>query len=298
VAEFTRGECAYRAVRPAEYCERYFGAPPEWLDRHRLSRAHAREVVRSAWRALRGEGWRSGARGARFATAMLREALTALPVAAAGPRLTVLAAGFRLGLARFRLSCLARGDEARYRAYRRLWDAMVSYVRIEYLARQAPRPPAPRDAGLHLEIGDLPDDRLVGFHGRETWQGRTFRWMGAVGTMWLGMRAACGEVSLDTGGLLGPGWSGPVAVFWNGRRVSHGGPRREDGRVSFALRREWFEPGGEQSLTLACAPIRRPSREERRRLALPIFSLTFAPAPGETDARPPTASGVAVADPC
>ena len=275
VANFTTGECAYRADHPAEYCERYFGSPPEWLGRRRLRRDVARTTVRLAWQALWREGWGHGTLGVRFMMAMLREVLASLPVALLGVGAAVLRARLELLAARLRLAWLTVGEEAKYRAYLRLWEAMVRLVRLEYLAGHEVPEADGAGASVRFAGGELPDDRLVGFYGPETWQGRSFRWMGAAGTMGLDVPAADYEVGLDTGGLLGRIAARPVAVFWNGHRVPRAARRCEDGRLSFPVAKEWFVSGPRQALTLACVPLDRPVPPERRRLGLPVFELTF-----------------------
>jgi hypothetical protein len=275
VADFTRGECAYRADHPPEYCERYFGSPPEWLGRRRLRREVARNTVRSAWRGLWREGWGHGTRGIRFAIAMLREVLVSLPVALLGPRVPVLRARLGLLAARLRLACLGVGEEAKYRAYLRVWQTMVHLVRIQYLATHDEPEAAGAATSVRFAGGELPDSRLVGFYHAETWQGRPFRWMSAAGTIQLEVPAADYEVCLDTGGVVGPMAARPLAVFWNGHRVPRTARRCHDGRLSFPVAKEWFVSGARQTLTLACVPVYRPTRPERRRLGLPVFELTF-----------------------
>jgi hypothetical protein len=192
-----------------------------------------------------------------------------------GPRAHVLRARLGLRAARLRLSWLSVGEEAKYRAYRYLWQAMVSLVRLEYLAGHEGPDAADGAGGVHFDAGELPDDRLVGFHVRETWQGRSFRWMSAAGTMRLDVPAADYDVCLDTGGVLGRIAERPVAIFWNGHRVPRATRQCHDGRLSFPVPTEWFVPGRRQTLTLTCAPVSRPAPPERRRLGLPIFGVTF-----------------------
>jgi len=62
IRNFTRGECAYRARYPADYCERYFGYSEEWAQRESFRPSLARSACRASWRSLRSEtlgggGW-------------------------------------------------------------------------------------------------------------------------------------------------------------------------------------------------------------------------------------------------
>jgi predicted dehydrogenase len=277
VASFTRGECAYRAARPAEYCERYFGSPPEWLDRSKLRRDVGREVVSAVWRSSWRDGWGHGALGVRFILAMAREMVAALPSALFGARAHVLGARLGLLVARLRLGWLSVGEEATYRAYRRLWDAMVRFTRLEYLAGHEGRTPTDEIQAVQFNVAELPDDRLTGFHARETWQGRSFRWMGAAGMMRLDVPSGSYGVCLDTGGVVGPVSKRPVGIFWNGHKVSRAGLRCDDGHLSFSVPAEWVVSGRQQTLTLTCAPVSLRNSQESRRLGLPIFGVTLVP---------------------
>jgi predicted dehydrogenase/glycosyltransferase involved in cell wall biosynthesis len=274
VASFTHGECAYRAERPAAYCDRYFGSPPEWRDRLRLRPEVAREVARAAWRGLWRDGWRHGAGGVAFALTMAREVASWLPSALLGARPHLLRARLRLLRARVRL-LLGRGDEARYRAYLRLWDAMVTLARVTYLASRPPAP-APGDGppGGDVDLAEVVEDALVGFHDPETWNGRSFRWMRPLGVVRLHLAPGEYEVVLDTGGVAGD-VPRPLAVSWNGHRVP---ALRTDGtRARFRISAGWFVSGPVQTLAIASAAL-RPLPPERRRLALPLARLTLRPA--------------------
>jgi hypothetical protein len=154
---------------------------------------------------------------------------------------------------------------------------MVALVRLEYLAGHDAPEAAVAAPGVRFDGGAMPDDRLVGFHARETWQGRAFRWMATAGTMGLDVPAADYEVCLDTGGVLGEIARRPVAVFWNGRRVPRAARRCHDGRLSFPVAKESFVSGARQTLALACAPLSGLPPAERRRLGLPIFEVAFTP---------------------
>jgi predicted dehydrogenase len=270
VVSFTHGECAYRAERPGERCDRYFGAPPEWLDRQRHRRDVAWEAVRSAGRSLGRGWWRAGRPGLRFAAAMARALLGHLPAAAFGPRPRVLQARLALRLVRLRLALARHGSEAEYRVYRRLWDAMVTFARVDYLARHDRGGRAAGAPGLEVDVATLSDDRLAGFHGRETFRGRDFRWTGAVATLWLDVPPGRYEVALDTGGLLAP--DRLVGVLWNGHAVPAPGLERRDGRLVFRVPAEWCA-AADQVLTLTCAPLPRSSPSERRRLGVPLVAV-------------------------
>jgi predicted dehydrogenase len=283
VVSFTHGECAYRAEQPGERCDRYFGAPPEWLDRRRHRRDVAREAARSAGRSLGRDWWRAGRPGLRFAAAMARALLGQLPAAAFGPRPRVLRARLALRLARLRLAVVRRRSEAEYRAYRTYWDAMVTFARVDHLARHDRGGRAAGAPGLDIDVATLADDRLAGFHGRETFRGRGFRWTDAVATLWLDAPPGRYEVALDTGGLLAP--DRLVGVFWNGHAVPAAALGRRDGRVVFRVPVEWGAPG-DQVLTLTCAPLAPSSPSERRRLGVPLFAVTLGTPTGGGPALP------------
>ena len=56
VRDFARGECAYRATSPVDYCERYFGHSEEWAQRESfrlsLGRSASWAILRSLWGGL------------------------------------------------------------------------------------------------------------------------------------------------------------------------------------------------------------------------------------------------------
>jgi predicted dehydrogenase len=283
VVSFTQGECAYRAERPGPYCDDYFGAAAEWVDRRRHRRDVAREALRSAGRSLGRGWWRAGRPGLRFAAAMARALLGHLPAAAFGPWPRVLRARLALRLARLRLAVARRQGEAEYRAYRALWDAMVTFARVDYLARHDRAGRAAGAPGLEIDVAAHSDDRLAGFHGRETFRGRDFRWTGPVATLWLDVPPGRYEVALDTGGLLAP--DRLVAVFWNRHAVPAAALERRDGRLSFRVPAEWCAPG-EQVLGLTCAPLAGSSPSERRSLGVPLFAVTLGTPTGGGPLRP------------
>ena len=278
VANFTRGECAYRDDHPEEYCERYFGSPPEWLGRRRLRRDVARTTVRSAWQALWREGWGHGALGVRFMIAMLREMLVSLPVALFGAAAAVLRARLELLAARLRLVLAhrRRGGEVPGvpAALARRWSAS-SGSSISPVTR-CPRPPSRRRASAST-AGRCRTTGSSASTARETWEGRSFRWMGAAGTMGLDVPAADYEVVPRHRRRAGAGSRRrPVAVFWNGHRVPRAARRCEDGRLSFPVAKEWFVCGRPASAHAGlCSGSTGRCRRSAAGSDCPIFELTF-----------------------
>jgi predicted dehydrogenase len=275
IRDFTRGECAYRLDYPREYCERYFGAAPEWSDRRRLDARSARAACHAALRNLVGvNAWRH--RG-RLARAMLRILPGLLIIGLTGPRGPVTRARWALRAARARYLLWRSFPARRRRAFRDAWDRLTHLSRLEWLADQGPVT-APETPRAQIPASDIPDERVLGLHPLERWNGsRPFRWTGPLAVLDLPVPEGSREVRIGTEGLRNG--SDPLCLrLWvNGRRLAPDSLRVGEREVAFPLGDAPLRPQGEQRFVLSCIPLEpwRTGSPDRRRLGLPIASLEF-----------------------
>jgi hypothetical protein len=272
IRDFTRGECACRLSASAAYCERYFGHAEEWANRESLRRSTARAVCRASWRSLASGGW-------ALRRAQAGACLRFLPAALLGPGWRLLGArwALRLAVARARLW---RWREARlYRAYVDAYDRMVRVSRLEFIAEQLSTPSLTPPGHDELQLGEVADAWLVGFHPVERWGGLAFRWSGPVALVRLGLARGRYEVRVETRGLRGSPIPLRLAVFFNRSRISPDELRWHGSSICFRLDAAMFAEGAEQHLVLTCNPVRpwEVGVPDRRELGLPIFSITFTP---------------------
>ncbi len=277
IRDFARGECAYRANFPVEYCERYFGHAPEWAQRESfrpsLARSACRAILRSPWGGMLGRGRCS------MLQAQAKALLQYLPLALLGPRWGLLTTAWSLRMATARFWLWRLNDRKLYRAYCDAYERMVRYSRVEFiaehLASSAPVPPASN----HCRLGEMREECLVGFHAVERWGNDPFRWSGPVSILRLGLPRGTYDVQIETRSLR----QGPVplrlGVFFNRHKVPSSSIRWNGGLLSFRIHPPMFAPSPEQRLILTCNPLRpwKFGVPDRRELGLPIFSIKFTP---------------------
>ncbi len=275
VREFTRGECAYRASHPAEYCERYFGRAADWAEREAFRPPLARVLCRASWRRL----WQ-GRQGGGWALAQTQAQALArwLPVALLGPRGPLLQARARLWLAVARSWLWRWHDERLYRAYCDAYALMVRLSRLEFVAEHlaaSAQAPPPLSA---MRLGELDDAWLIGFHPVERWGDEAFRWTGPVALVRLGLPRESYEVRIETRALRQAHVPLCLWIFFNRHSLPPGASQWDDGALVFRIEPSMFAPGPEQHLILTCNPLRPWTMgvPDRRELGLPIFSITFA----------------------
>jgi hypothetical protein len=277
VRDFTRGECAYRAISPAEYCERYFGHAPEWAQREALRPSIARSAFRASWRSP----WQSalGRGGCSMVRAQVKALCQLLPVALLGPRWRLLGAAWSLRTAIARSVVWRFNDRKLYRAYCDSHDRMVRYSRIEFIAEYlAYSIPAPPEA-LHYQLSEMEEKWLVAFHPVERWGEDAFRWSGPVSLVRLRVPVGAYDVQIQTRSVRQAPGSLCLGVFFNRHRVAAPSLQWNDGLLSFRIDSSMFDPSPEQRLIFTCNPVRpwKVGVPDRRELGLPIFSITFRP---------------------
>jgi len=284
VTEYREGEEAYRAQCDVSYFSRYFG---EGSASAALAEPRGSAIVCGA-RALAWALGRLDQPGRRaLALAMVRELMQCGWDLVSGPLHQVsgrLACGW--ARCRFRLS---RDANARFRWFQRLWDATGGLARRRALARR------PRSAGasspgemrLAYAPAEMSAPALAGFHERESWDGRSFRWSAPLAWLRVDLSPGEYEVVIDTGGLRRFAEGTPLLLYLNGHRATMPPGSHSNGSTSFTVRREMFRGPSGQEIVFACSRLSTHG-PERRRLGVPLFGLVFRAAPPADTATSPS----------
>jgi hypothetical protein len=268
-ADHARGELEARAESDAVFFERYFGHDPLWSNRLRHGRAAAglmaRAVAAAAWR-----------RPGRWPT--LAAPLGALVLAALlgiGPR--VMLDRVAIAWAELAVDRIPLPGAWRWRRFLRAHARVVRRERLDWIRRRGPVPP-PGGTGC-WPVEALGPGAIVGVHGLEEWRGRRFRWTEPVVLLRL-LPPGPHELRLETGGLRGAPDTVVVAAVAGGRVL----PRAllasdAEGTLIVRCPGRW-SAAARDGLVLVCGPLvpARAGSSDTRRLGLPVFSVTVAPA--------------------
>ena len=277
VKDFARGECAYRASSPVEYCERYFGHVEEWAQRESLRPSIARSACRPIWRslwsgALGGGGW-------SMLQAQAKALLLFLPTAVLGPRWRLLSYRWLLWMAMARYWVWRFNDRKLYRAYCDAYDRMTRFSRIEFVADHlASSVPEPQES-YDYRLSEVREEWLVGFHAIEQWENEPFRWSGPVSILRLRIPTGSYEVKIETRSLRKAAVPLCLGVFFNRHKVASSSIQFSNGLLSFQIHSSMFEQSPEQRLIFTCNPLRpwKVGVPDRRKLGLPMFLIEFTP---------------------
>lgn len=273
VADWTRGECAYRADGDPRRCERYFGHALEWGNRYGLHRRAEREaafaVVRVLLRALRA-GVLSPRR--REIGRWVVELAARLPAAVAGPRVRLGAAWAATRWSELTTRWPGGSDDARWRRYRRSATRLIRQTRlsvaIDHGLSGAPPAPTPPRWPIHA----IPECQRVGFHGLEHRDGEPFRWSEPVALLRLRLPEGRVRLAIETRGLRGEPRRYVRGLFWNGRAARELGLTGD--RITGVLDVRDEAPGW----LVLVADALRPERHgvpDQRRLGVPVFGIEF-----------------------
>jgi predicted dehydrogenase len=274
IEDFLDGELAYRLDYPPEYCERYFGAPREWVERRVLTKEGARAAWGVAFRALlRPAAWRYGS-----ARPLLDTLRRLSPAALLGPRPALARANLSYALARLRCRLWWFSERRQMRAYRDAWDGLTGRSRLRDLAALPPeRSAAP--ARPPFALADISDERLLGFHATERFNGTTFRWSRSVALAEVPVNPGAYQVEIDTGGLRDPRDVG-LQVFFNGRRIPRSHLNVDPRRIAFPVEPGQFSSDANQRVgfvSVSFQPSREADSPDTRELGLPVSSIDFRP---------------------
>jgi hypothetical protein len=192
----------------------------------------------------------------------------------------------RLGyrMARLRLACAVKGNDARQHAFMQVWQRLGDYAVVEYLhdrwaSRNSERLGRPEPVAGTCRPGELSPAHLVGFHAQERWNGLPFRWTAPLACLAVDLAKGSWAVTLDTQGLRSPGFD-EVRIFWNGVAAAPDPSRSGNGRLTFRVEPPLFVEPGPQLLTLTCSRLKGCGKGERRALGLPLFAVEFRAASG------------------
>jgi GT2 family glycosyltransferase len=279
VNEYRAGEAAFRDLEGSERFAHYFGWSEDLdganaADRRLAFRCAARSLMRGIAQ-LHRPGAAAKAR-AMFGVLMR---LTADVISTGQSGRLRAAIGYACARAQFALP--ARDADQRYRRFCRLWNAMSDLASARVRARN--RGERGTRLGqmperLHYRPGNLESGALIGFHGRETYEGLSFRWTSPVASMRVSLPPADYEVRVDTRHLVGAPPPAFMDAYLNGRLMPRA-PESTSGIQSFQASRAMFHDGALQRLVLTSGRLRNVAPAEQRSLGIPVFSVHFVPRP-------------------
>jgi hypothetical protein len=171
----------------------------------------------------------------------------------------------------------ARNEEVAYDAYKQMWQCFGDLsVAASGDTISESRVLVPLPVGQVCKVGELPGEHLTGFHPKEEWQGRAFRWSGVLSALSFARIAEPPIVALDLLPVASP-TPRELLVYWNDVRLSHvvecstptrlvyrAHPAVQIARRPFGLKVDL--------LTLICEPI-VPRGAEGRALGVPLLSV-------------------------
>ncbi len=282
VYDFARGECAYRDHHAQEYCDRYFGCPPEWQMRSGFDRKGAKDSFRLAWKYFWRKARRGQLRNLQSATALLGTMIRHVPTVLFGPRYQAGLAYAKMMFARSLVRLPTFSEERLYRRFQRLYLAMVHYARIDYLTSQSNPATVSNSAAAKpvsaintYEPGTMCAGDLVGFHVAETWKGKGFRWSEPVAQIRLAEPPGDLEITLQTHAVREIARGAQPELYWNGRRIDKSRKSMGTDCIIVRVDRADCKAYGIQRLGIACHPLKRKevSPNETRNLGLPVFQV-------------------------
>lgn len=276
IRSFACGEISYFATHDAEHCSRYFGHLPEWAERHLYLPEVNRTATRELWRSLQNELLSPGCRFAIvrvLATAWLQRfgaSVTPCCLRLAVSNLAILAA-------RIRFFCWRGHNKRRMRAHLDTRSRTVHHERLKWILQHGSEESTAATFAQEYHLGEMPPAHLIGFHAPEEFSKEKFRWSGPAALMRLDLPPGDYDVTLATRSLRAASWEFPLALFFNGHKVSHKPAAGDPGQLGFSVSRRIFAPDSPQWLTIACQALepQRAGIADSRSLGLPVFSVKF-----------------------
>jgi hypothetical protein len=285
-ARFARGQCLYRAERPAEYA-RYLGPLVEWAHRGGIHAGLSRAAWRDCLRVCRAAG------NTRTRALATRALLRFAPAAALGRRAAVIGEALRLVVAVLR-SWLWRWNDARLApAYADVHQRMANYARLRWVAALRVAPPL-QPIGIGRAV-DMLDENGLGLHPPEATDAGNLRWTEPAALIALDLAPGRYRVTLEKRGLRADLAAADLAAALDGRALPPGALTVTADAVVLDIAVAAGAPSP-QRLLLLCAPLRKPAGSgDPRALGLPLFAVSIAPATGNAAAAPPAAAREPVA---
>jgi hypothetical protein len=205
---------------------------------------------------------------------MLQEAGRQALEGCCGDGLRASRAWARHWLARLRFAWPFGSEDERYRAFLEVWNSLGDWAVTRYAARHPTWAVGEDQSTLDLLPGDVPAAALFGFHVRETWNGRAFRWTAPFASLFLQLPRGDYDLTLDTQGIRPPASGAQVHVYWNGH-PAHPLPLGRFREWTVRITSATFAQANPQVLTIACDRLRASDPQERRALGLPLFGIHF-----------------------
>jgi hypothetical protein len=140
---------------------------------------------------------------------------------------------------------------------------MTRLGQLRWIQGRTDGPPRALAPGSH-SIDSVGEGIIVGVHGLEPYEGRSFRWSEPVLTM-LVESPGLAELRIDTGLLRGTPLDCVIAAYVGSRRLGERELREDGSEVVVAV------SGGPVEVTLLCRPLA--ASDDERDLGLPIFSV-------------------------
>jgi hypothetical protein len=165
-----------------------------------------------------------------------------------------------------------------YHAYHDYWQGVIRYCRLEFIADylSASAPAWPET--YQYDLAQIEEERLIGFHAVEAWQGQTFRWSEPVALVQVSLAKGSYEVRLQVLAIRPEKLPLGLSIFFDNQKISAFSTDSSNGSISFQLDLAMFKAGVRQyHLVLICNPLhpRKFGSTDRRELGLPISAIHF-----------------------
>jgi len=271
IREFTEGECLLRMERPREFCERFFGAPPEWDDFHEDHQDISRMLKGILLRQIRTRqgctaslfGWQTAT--CAYMHLVFRELL--------GRRGAALSLTLSLWHAKARCYLWWLHPDRMYRAFQDYWQRTTTFYRIEFLLKHArPSEQAPASTPPIMSAISLGNaQNLFGFHGLEQHGGQHFRWSSPTAAIRMALPPAPYRIAIRLLPVRPIYVERELSIFFNQIPIR---PIRYDqptATLHLMIHPAMFNATMPNWLILLCSPLRIDI--ERRQLGLPIIAI-------------------------
>lgn len=272
VRDFTEGEMRFRATEPPERVDLYLDESPEWIERRSFESTVAARLARGL--AITRRAGRDGGSWRKRVTLRVQSARLRTR-AYVGLRHRIARAYLRVS-SRWLSAYLRKGGPREYEAYLAWWEAVISLSRIRFLHGQRRSFTQPPAGSRSWAIAAADERHLVGFHARERWQGRPFRWTSELSAVELDLSPGHYRVRLDLLPIATAGDS-PTLLFDD--TVVPIDDAGDPWAITFSLKPRMFRSAGRHWLTISADPLpgRTRAEGESRRLALPVCGLAIQP---------------------
>lgn len=269
IRKYVFGEFAFRAESDPDYCERFFGHAIEWENRRLHSTPVARSVCKALFAAIIARrslnGW------LQLFSALFSELPRWLSAAIWGPNGAIRRADWTVNWWTAAASTPLLPYRWRFAAYVMAWKSVARHARLVQAQRHLTAEDAYAEGGFRSPDPDGVEIKQIGFHGRETWNGRPFRWSQPVSLLRFAMPPGDYQITVDTQNLAGPAGSSLLGLIWSGRPIPLSRVRFDTASFTFQIPARWMKGRTRHDLVLLARA--HTSAADPRRLGLPVFSV-------------------------